>query len=100
MHAPSRLTFALDGGYASLRGEVAIDASTRLFAEHARGSVVFRVFADGALLWESPLVRGGDAPVALGTLALAGKKELVLELDPAGDFAGDRGNWLGLALVR
>ena len=100
MHAPSRLTFALDQGYAALRGEVAIDASTRLFAEHARGSVVFRVFADGALLWESPLVRGGDAPVTLGTLALAGKRELVLELDPAGDFAGDRGNWLGLALVR
>lgn len=100
MHAPSRLRFALDGGYRTLRGEVALDESTRLLPEHARGSVIFRVFADGALLWESPVVRGGEAPRALGELALAGKKELVLELDPAGDFAGDRGNWLGLALLR
>jgi len=100
MHAPSRLTFPLDGSYRALRGAVALDESTRLLPEHARGSVIFRVFADGALLWESPVVRGGEAPRALGTLALDGKKELVLELDPAGDFAGDRGNWLGLALVR
>lgn len=100
MHAPSRLTFALDGSYAALRGEVALDASTRLLPEHARGSVIFRLFADGALLWESPKLRGGDAPLSFGRLDLAGKRELVLELDPAGDFAGDRGNWLGIALVR
>jgi hypothetical protein len=100
MHAPSRLSFALDGGSAALHGAVALDASTRLLSESARGSVIFRVHADGALLWESPLLGGGDAPIAFGPLDLAGKKELVLELDPAGDFAGDRGNWLGLALVR
>lgn len=100
MHAPSRLSFTLDGSYRGLRGEVVLDDSTRLLPEHARGNAIFRVFADGALLWESPPVRGGDAPRALGTIALEGKRTLVLELDPAGDFAGDRGNWLGLALVR
>lgn len=100
MHAPSRLTFELDGSYKTLRGEIALDDSTRLLADHARGSVVFRVLADGELLFESPVVRGGDLPRPLGALSLEGRRTLVLELDPAGDFAGDRGNWLGLALVR
>jgi hypothetical protein len=100
MHAPSRLVFALDGEPRTLRGRLAIDDSTAINAEGARGSVVFRVHADGERLWESPLVRGGDAPIAFPPLDLAGKHELVLEVDPAGDFAGDRANWLDLVLVR
>lgn len=100
MHAPSKLTFALDGSYAKLRGSVAVDDSALVNAAAARGSIVFRVWADGAALWESPLVRGGDPPLALPALALSGKRELVLEVDPAGDFAGDRADWLDLVLVR
>lgn len=100
VHAPSRLTFALDPPARALRGSVAIDDSTRLFPRAARGSVVFRLWADGQLLWESPVVHGGEAPLALPALALEGARELVLEADPAGDFAGDRANWLELLLVR
>jgi hypothetical protein len=100
MHAPSVLTFALAPGYERLRGSIAIDDSALVNAPAARGSVVFRVRADGELLYESPLVRGGDAPLALPPLALAGKRELALEVDPAGDFAGDRANWLELVLIR
>jgi len=100
LHAPSKLSFKLDGGFRALRGRVGIDDSTRTNAASARGSVIFRVWADGKTLWQSPLVRGGDAPLALPALDLAGKKELVLEADPAGDFAGDRADWLELVLVR
>jgi len=100
LHAPSKLSFALTGGFRALRGRVAIDDSTRTNAAGARGSVIFRVWADGKPLWESPLVRGGDAPLVLPALDLTGKKELVLEADPAGDFAGDRADWLDLVLVR
>ncbi len=100
MHAPSQLTFALDGGYRALRGRVAIDDSTLVNPSAARGSVVFRVRADESVLWESSLVRGGDPALAFPTLNLSGKKELVLDVDPAGDFAGDRANWLDLVLIR
>jgi hypothetical protein len=100
MHAPSVLTFALDGSYRTLRGRVAIDDSALLNARAARGNVLFRLRADGELLWESPPVRGGDPVLDIPALALEGRRELVLELDPAGDFAGDRGNWLDLVLVR
>ncbi len=100
MHAPSRVRWELGGAWSSLRGKVAIDDSVLQNAEGARGAVVFRVHADGAVLWESGVLRGGDAPLPLPPLALQGVRELVLELDPGGDFAGDRGNWLHLVLAR
>jgi hypothetical protein len=100
MHAPSALSFELGGAYRTLRGRVAIDDSVLVNPGAARGSVVFRLRADGELQWESPLVRGGEPPLAMPALRLAGKNELVLEVDPAGDFAGDRANWLDLLLVR
>jgi hypothetical protein len=100
MHAPGTLTFALEPGYRSLRGRVAIDDSALVNPLPARGSAVFRLRADGEVLWESALVRGGDPPLSIPALALSGKKELVLEVDPAGDFAGDRADWLELILIR
>jgi hypothetical protein len=100
MHAPSRLSFTLEPGFRALRGKVAIDDSARTNPPAARGSVIFRVLGDGKVLWQSALVRGGDAPLALPTLALGETRELVLEADPAGDFAGDRADWLELMLVR
>jgi hypothetical protein len=100
MHAPSRLVFALEPGWRTLRGAVGVDDGTRVHPPAARGSVVFRVLADGEPLWTSPLVRGGDPPLPFPALALDGARELALEADPAGDFAGDRANWLELVLVR
>jgi hypothetical protein len=100
MHAPSRLTFGLDGAFRGLRAQVAIDDSELSNRPNARGSVVFRVLCDGRKAWESPLVRGGDAPLALPLIELAGVRELVLEVDPAGDFAGDRADWLRPVLIR
>jgi hypothetical protein len=100
MHAPSKLVFALDGGYRALRGRVAVDDSALLNAAPARGSVVFRVWVDGVAAWESPVLRGGDPALSLPAIDLAGKGELVLEADPAGDFAGDRADWLDLRLIR
>ncbi|HED65747.1 MAG TPA: hypothetical protein ENJ09_09355 [Planctomycetes bacterium] len=100
MHAPSRLTFALDGGFSRLRGSCAIDDSSLRNPAAARGSVIFRVLLDDEPAFESPVVRGGDAPLAFGPIDLTGHRELTLELDPAGDFRGDRGNWLRPLLVR
>ena len=100
MHAPTRVTFELDGTWTSLRGSVGIDDSVLLNPSWARGEVRFRVLGDGRSLWESRVLRGGDLPLALPTLSLKGVERLVLEVDAVGDFAGDRADWLGMVLVR
>ena len=99
VHAPSRLTWRLDGTWRELRGAVAIDDSVLLLPH--RGSVRFRVHVDGQLRWDSGIVRGGNPPVTLPPLELAGATELALEVDMATRFhVADRANWLRMLLVR
>ena len=98
VHAPSRLAWRLEGAWARLRLDAAIDDSD-LSNRHG-GSVIFRVFGDGEPLWTSPLVRGGD-PVQAIDLLLEGVEELVLEVDVASEaFVSDRANWLRPILLR
>jgi len=99
VHAPSRLTWTLDGTWRELRGAVAVDDSVLLLPH--RGSVQFRVYVDGVRRWESGLVRGGNPPEAIPTIDLEGAKELVLEVDMATRFhVADRADWLRVLLVR
>lgn len=98
VHAPSRLSWRLEGDWARLRLGAAIDDSA-LSNRHG-GSVIFRVLGDGEPLWVSPLVRGGD-PVQAIDLSLEGVMELVLEVDVASEaFVSDRANWLRPILLR
>ena len=99
VHAPSLLAWKLGGSWKTLRGHVAVDDEVLRLA--ARGSVVFRLTGDGRELWASPVLRGGDPPLALPALALAGVDELVLEVDMAQDLhVADRADWLRLVLVK
>lgn len=101
VHAPSRITWKLGAQFESLRGLVAIDDQVSRLP--SRGSVVFRVLVDGKKRWESPIVRGGDAPlaIALEPKSLVGANELVLEVDTSEDaYVADRADWLQLVLVR
>ncbi len=99
VHAPSRVEYELGGAWRSLRAEVAVDDS--VVPLPARGSVRFRVLADGEARWESPVVQGGDGPLVLPELDLTGVGRLVLEVDPADElFVGDRADWLRPVLRR
>jgi hypothetical protein len=99
VHAPSQVAWTLEPGWRTLRGRVAVD--DEVLALSAKGSVVFRVLADGKKLWESAVVRGGDAPVELPPIDVASAKELVLEVDPGPDaFVADRADWLDVMLTR
>jgi len=99
VHSPSKLTYALDGKWKSLRGSVAIDDQVLLLS--ARGAVHFRVLVDGEERWASGLVRGGDSPVELGQIDLSGARELSLVVDMADDhYVADRADWLRPLLVR
>jgi len=99
VHAPSRIVYDLDGEWKSLRGRVAID--DEVISLPARGSARFRIKNGESLLWESPLLRGGDMPVALPPIDLQGVRQLVLEVDMADEMhVGDRADWLRLILAR
>ena len=99
-HAPTRVTWQLDGSFRRLRGTVGIDASSLRNPEEARGSVVFRVWVDGKPAWESGLVRGEDGALAMPVIDVEGATVLALEADMAGDFRGDRADWVRVVLVR
>lgn len=99
VHAPSRLTWRLDGNWKSLRGSVAIDDQVLRLA--ARGSVIFRIRVDGEEAWQSRILRGGEAPILIPEQSLEGVRELVLEVDMASDFhIADRADWLRVVLVK
>jgi len=64
------------------------------------GSVVFRVWGDDKILFESPVMRGGDAPKPL-QVDVGGVLLMRLEVDFAedGDLA-DHGDWANARLLR
>lgn len=99
VHAPSRVTWNLDGSWKQLRARLAVDDS--VLDQNLVGSVVFRVLVDGEELAASRVIRGGDAPVLLPAVDLTGARELVLVVDPTEDgWFADRANWLVPVLTR
>jgi hypothetical protein len=105
IHAPSRLEWDLariagsGGAVRELHGSVGIDDSVR--STSARGSVKFQVLVDGAVRWDSGIVRGEEPAKAMPRIDLRGAKQLALVADVADDsFVADRADWLRLILVR
>ena len=98
VHAPSRLTWTLGGEWGSLRLMCGVDDSGQ--SGSRAGSVRFRVLGDGQEIWESDIMRGGLPALRSPEIALKGIEELVLEVDPAGDFVLDRADWIRPMLLR
>lgn len=96
VHAPSDLRYKLAGacgGY--FIADVGVDQ-----AAGNLGSVVFQVFLDGAKVFDSGLMRGGDArkPVLV---SIAGKQELQLVVNPGDDgTASDLADWAAARVTR
>lgn len=99
MHSASRAVYRVPEGVLTFVADVALDQS----AEN-HGSVVFRVYvvtAEGLQpAYESPVVRGGDAPIPVA-ISLAGASAVVLVVDYA-DYGDERdhANWLDARFVR
>lgn len=94
VHSRSRLTYRLDGGYASFQAVVGLAASAG-----EMGSAEFAVEVDGREVFRSGPVTAADAkPVDID---LSGAEALVLTVDFGrnGD-ARDRANWCDAVLVR
>lgn len=93
--APTELVYTLDGSWDRLSGHVGVDSEVG-----EAGSVVFRVFADGKPIFESPVMSGKNVK-QLMELNVKGVKELRLVLSDHGDgAAGDHGDWIDAKLVR
>jgi alpha-glucosidase len=93
--APCELVYALDGSWDRLSGHVGVDSEVG-----DRGSVMFRVYADGKLLFESPRQSGASVK-QLMDLDVDGVKELKLVLLDEGDgSANDHGDWVEARLIR
>jgi hypothetical protein len=80
MHSAARLNYNLDKPYRKFAAEAAIDDQTA-----GRGSTLFGIYADDGsgqwrLKYESPIIRGGAAPVPI-SVDLAGVKRLSLLVD-------------------
>ncbi|MEM6569622.1 MAG: NPCBM/NEW2 domain-containing protein [Planctomycetota bacterium] len=98
VHAPSRLTWTIGGEWTELRVLAGVDDDA--VSGTRGGTVRFRVLGDGETLWESEILRAGEPATRPAPIQVKGVSELVLEVDPAGEFVLDRANWLRPMLVR
>src|SRR5262245_34664047 len=87
-HANSTLRIALGGKGEQFTATVGIDDEVG-----ERGSVIFKVIGDGGTLWESGIIRGGDAAKTVAA-DLHGIKSLVLLVTDGGDDINyDHADW-------
>lgn len=80
VHAPSSVTIALNRRCTSYDAVVGIDDLTL-----GRGAVRFSVYGDGARLWRSPVIRGGQAGVPVHA-AIGGRERIRLVVEPVTPF--------------
>ncbi len=91
-HAHSEIVYRLDGAYRLFRASIA--------AAEATGTVVFQVYADGDLAYQSPVMRGlrGAQHVRV---PVDGVEVLRLVVADAGDgITCDEANWAGARALR
>ena len=89
LHAPSVLSFGLDGKAKEFRAWVGVDDD----APTMMGSVEFQIWADGRKVWMSGVMRRGNKPMEVW-VPLAGVRKLALLITPSNDgTGGDHGDW-------
>ncbi|HUE72562.1 MAG TPA: NPCBM/NEW2 domain-containing protein [Pirellulaceae bacterium] len=99
MHSASRLAYDVPAGWKRLEADVALDDAAGL-----GGSVVFKVVVEDSGQWraayQSPIVRGGDAPLPVKVdLKGIARVALLVEYADGGDVL-DYANWLNTRLAK
>ncbi|MCC6699166.1 MAG: NPCBM/NEW2 domain-containing protein [Candidatus Hydrogenedentes bacterium] len=86
VHAPSTMLFDIDGAYKRFRSQVGLHGvpKERKQPGAKTGTCVFVVEGDGKKLYESPVLREGDAPLSV-EVDVTGVKLLTLRTSDAGD---------------
>lgn len=94
VHANSELRYALNGAYRTFAAEVGVDDEVG-----NSGSVVFQVYADGALLYDSGVLNGFSDAKSL-SVDVTGKNELRLVVTTSGDNDWyDHADWANARLL-
>ena len=94
-HAPSEIRYELDGRYTTFLSDIGIDDRQR----GGPASVIFRVLADGKVLFASPVMKAGTPHEAV-KVDVTGVKTLVLIVEDAGDGNhDDHADWGEARLV-
>jgi len=95
-HANSQLAVDLCGEYTLFEAEIGVQAHP----DHDRGTVVFQVFVDGDLRFESGLMRQADPARAI-RIDLDGAYDMDLVVKDGGDgIECDLANWANATLTR
>jgi hypothetical protein len=94
VHANSDIRVNINSQYSTFTSDVGIDNETG-----GKGTVVFQVFLDGRLAYDSGVVRGSDGAKQV-SVDVRGAKELRLVVHPAGDGnAYDHADWAAAKLT-
>jgi hypothetical protein len=92
-HAESEIVYNLDHGVESFSAWVGVDDFLKNHPDANKASVVFQVIGDGKKLFDSGIMRMGDAAKQV-KLPLKGVSELKLSVTDAGDgIACDHADW-------
>jgi hypothetical protein len=95
VHAPSEITYALGGAYATFIADVGVDDEAM-----ANGSVVFQVLLDDVVVFDSGTMTGATATKNV-SVSTAGKQVLKLVVTDAADgVAFDHADWAGARLLK
>jgi hypothetical protein len=95
VHSRSELTYELGGKFKQFATTVGVDDEVG-----EAGSVIFRIWGDEKLLFESPVMLGGDIPKAVQA-DVTGVLLLRLEVDYADDGdLSDHADWANARLLR
>jgi len=96
LHGQASSTYDLRGECISFQATIGIDA-----VAGNRGSVIFRVQADGKPVFTSEIVRGEMPPISVGPLSMKDVQRLTIAVDFAdeGDIL-DHADWCDAVLIR
>ncbi|RYF09257.1 MAG: T9SS type A sorting domain-containing protein, partial [Oxalobacteraceae bacterium] len=94
-HANSDILYNLGGRYRTFLADIGIDDEV---GDSGCGSVIFRVYADNTLIYDSGVMLPVSPTKSL-SLDVRGKQILRLMVLTNGDGCGDHGDWAGARLV-
>ncbi|CAN5645722.1 hypothetical protein BH09PLA1_BH09PLA1_06050 [soil metagenome] len=93
VHANSDIVYNLNGQYANFQAAIGVDDEVG-----NEGNVIFRVYVDGVLIYDSGAMTGASATKLL-SLNVAGKSQLRLVVDSNGTNNSDHADWADAKLT-
>lgn len=95
-HAQSEIVYNLAGNYMAFRSVIGVD--DEILDDNPHGEIVFKVYGDDLLLYESALLGPTDAPIVLD-IDVTGVQTLKLVAEQGVNNFGDHADWADALIV-